>query len=697
MDECECYDWATINRDGDLEKRFVVNCTHPKFGLLQGMMPKNLPFNTTDLIMTEYHLGALSITSFPDNAFPLNPKIFSISLNHCGINYLSPGTFQGHSFYYIRSITLTNNYFDWLVEGTFKILPYLENISMSSNHLQRIQKEAFQSLPLIHAIDLSHNILEEIQRGSFDNLPSLEILDLSYNWLSKIPKEDIAQLSSLKVLNLDGNFWNCSCEMSWILNFTSILVDSSEAICLHPMTLNGTALQQLTMEDFQHCFVSDSPSTFAVIVSLLVVCTSLLFCRFQSGKKVEVSGKNIVGPLEFYDNDFLGSTHKGNVFKGKLQDGCCTPTPVAIKKYPHLTKIKELDILQHLSERGSPHKNMIRYHWVTTDSTSTYIALELCGGNLKTAILDRKEEFLPFLTHECCLFQILQGIEFLHDLDVQHRDIKPQNILWKFTGIKSKEIRFIISDFDVSRFIDDETSHKPMQGTEGWSAPELWRTIGKRTKAVDIFSLGCVFYYVMTSGNHPFGSLLSTEDRQQNITDDNSSLCDLKECCDDFQFALAEDLIGQMIKSNFSKRPVASDVVKHPLFWSNSEMVKFYHRIGLYMRDKLTSSSVQQLKKRLEDKAADVFQESWKNRLEDKKVRSDVKSFKEHDKICTLLKVVRNKIEHFGDLGEEVRSIYQENGGVVQYFNSRFPKLLIITFRVEQEWNELETLEQYDC
>ena len=48
-------------------------------------------------------------------------------------------------------------------------------------------------------------------------------------------------------------------------------------------------------------------------------------------------------------------------------------------------------------------------------------------------------------------------------------------------------------------------------------------------------------------------------------------------------------------------------------------------------------------------------------------------------------------MERFGDLGEEVRSIYQENGGIVQYFNSRFPKLLIYTYRVEQEWKESRT------
>ena len=57
----------------------------------------------------------------------------------------------------------------------------------------------------------------------------------------------------------------------------------------------------------------------------------------------------MVGQLEFNFNDVLGLTRKGNVFKGKLQDGRCA----AIKKYPHSTNIKELDILLHLSKQGS--------------------------------------------------------------------------------------------------------------------------------------------------------------------------------------------------------------------------------------------------------------------------------------------------------------------------------------------------------
>ena len=45
-----------------------------------------------------------------------------------------------------------------------------------------------------------------------------------------------------------------------------------------------------------------------------------------------------------------------------------------------------------------------------------------------------------------------------------------------------------------------------------------------QTTSVDIFSLGCVFYYILTKGRHAFGDTLK---RQANILSDESDLSDL--------------------------------------------------------------------------------------------------------------------------------------------------------------------------
>ena len=688
VEECKCYDWesSSTNAVGDRQKRFTVNCTEMKFGLFQGFnVPKNLPFNTTDLIVSEYHLGSLNMASFPNQGFPLNPMFLSVSLEECYINYLSSDTFQGNSFVSIRNISLSRNLIELLTEGTFLHLPYLENISVDGNFLRKVETAAFRNLPQVHAINLSHNAISEIQPGAFDNLPHLECLDLSYNWLTTIPGEDISsQLPSLRLLGLEGNFWNCSCEMSWILTLNHSVLAQTQGVCLHPSNLNGTALQQLTTRDFQHCLAAGTvihsyASTIAgVCISLIVLCTTFVVFFYKRHSSRHPSLR-VIGHIEFDSRNPLGQ----NVFRGRLRDGRLA----AIKRLPRLSRqsSKELDILLHISEKGPPHPNIIQYLWVEKDLISTYIALELCVGDVKSAV--SHSEVHPYLKPECCLLQITQGMEYIHSLKVQHRDIKPQNILWKYSGIKSDEIRFIISDFDLGHFSDEESAHKS-NGTLGWTAPELWSRDKdeQRSTAVDIFSLGCVFFYVLTTGGHPFGPVSEMETCQHNISKGNSSLSGLKDHCTNFVAALAEDLIREMTKLDASRRPGAGTILKHPLLWDTTKILQFFHRIGNYMEDR-KSEDASRLRDMLECNVAVVFEGSWMERL-DKAAQKDVQGFKkECTKLCSLLRVVRNKIEHFWHLRQELREIYLGSPeGVAHYYNQRFPKLLAYTYWTEQEW-----------
>ncbi len=183
----------------------------------------------------------------------------------------------------------------------------------------------------------------------------------------------------------------------------------------------------------------------------------------------------------------------------------------------------------------------------------------------------------------------------------------------------------MISDFHLGHFSYDETSHKAMYSTLGWTAPELWNSNGERTTAVDIFSLGCVFYYVLSIGGHPFGTVADLKGCQQNIEDNQMSLSGFNEHTTVFDVALVEDLIREMIHWNGANRPEACDVLSHPLLsWDSKEMVEFFHRIGNYMEDK-QSSDINRLKDMLEQNAAVVFQGSCMERL-DKIVRNYAKA-----------------------------------------------------------------------
>ncbi|KAK2766643.1 hypothetical protein FQN54_005954 [Arachnomyces sp. PD_36] len=114
----------------------------------------------------------------------------------------------------------------------------------------------------------------------------------------------------------------------------------------------------------------------------------------------------------------------------------------------------------------------------------------------------------------CICAQLLEGLAVLHRLGVVHRDIKPQNIL----VVNKRPIQVKISDFGHSkRAIDGQTEPRSGAGTHGYMAPEVFQLLDDNkedsayTSAVDIWSLGCLLYYILTK-QIPFGGFHSLLD-----------------------------------------------------------------------------------------------------------------------------------------------------------------------------------------
>jgi serine/threonine protein kinase len=87
--------------------------------------------------------------------------------------------------------------------------------------------------------------------------------------------------------------------------------------------------------------------------------------------------------------------------------------------------------------------------------------------------------------------QILLGMQYLHQNKVFHRDLKPHNILISHAGTVK------IADFGLSRVVGMylETMSKEIE-TLWYRAPELLLGTTKYNLAVDVWSLGCIFYEI---------------------------------------------------------------------------------------------------------------------------------------------------------------------------------------------------------
>ncbi|RMZ92631.1 hypothetical protein DV736_g85, partial [Chaetothyriales sp. CBS 134916] len=467
-------------------------------------------------------------------------------------------------------------------------------------------------------------------------------------------------------------------------------------------------------------------------------------------------GITTVGRLRITTRDdaCLGRGSNGTiVFPGTMDDGRL----VAVKRLQrHSSALAAKEIKHLLSSDENPH--VVRYFGKEESHNFIYIALDLFRTSLDRFVERPLEfpdliKFPEGFDVKDCLAQITEGMRYLHSLKLVHRDIKPQNVLVKQVKTSRPtpgppKLNFVISDFGLCKPLEEgpesafaPTANHTAAGTTGWRAPELLvspsdsvaapngstsasrsvaystshsathstthsathsadgtvvePTTGRRaTKAIDIFSLGCVFYYVMTQGRHPFDVGGTSLGRDLNIKEDRFSTQELTQF---FGYSYdAEDLVMQMINHEPKYRPDTTSILKHPFFWDDEKKLEFICAVSdCYEKEKNSVTDIHNPNavrteaelRSLEELAAleklgpnvilrgDFLQELPRSFIQEMgKQRRYTGS-----KMIDLLRVIRNKKNHFHDLPDDVKEMML--GGSVNgywaFWEQRFKSLLI--------------------
>jgi len=94
--------------------------------------------------------------------------------------------------------------------------------------------------------------------------------------------------------------------------------------------------------------------------------------------------------------------------------------------------------------------------------------------------------------------QMIQALEYCHSLNVIHRDLKPQNILYD----PDKDCIKIV-DFGLSTLLKEKDQKiRDMGGTTSYLAPEIFNmSSGYSGQAADIWSIGVILFNCCTGGN----------------------------------------------------------------------------------------------------------------------------------------------------------------------------------------------------
>ncbi|MCP5528773.1 MAG: serine/threonine protein kinase, partial [Verrucomicrobiales bacterium] len=148
------------------------------------------------------------------------------------------------------------------------------------------------------------------------------------------------------------------------------------------------------------------------------------------------------------------------------------------------------------------HPNIVAVFDFGEASGFSYLLMEYVDGvNLRQAMHTRRftpEQALAIVPRLC------EALQFAHEQGILHRDIKPENILLDSLG------RVKIADFGIAKLVGGDkadvtlTASGAALGTPAYMAPEQLRRAGKVDHRADIYSLGVLFYEMLT-GDLPVG------------------------------------------------------------------------------------------------------------------------------------------------------------------------------------------------
>uniref|UniRef100_UPI0037E9030E serine/threonine-protein kinase 17A n=1 Tax=Semicossyphus pulcher TaxID=241346 RepID=UPI0037E9030E len=208
-------------------------------------------------------------------------------------------------------------------------------------------------------------------------------------------------------------------------------------------------------------------------------------------------------------------------------------------------------------ELATASPRVVNLHQVYEMASEMVLVLEFAAGGeiFNQCVSDREDEAFSEEDVKRLMRQILEGVTFLHQNNVVHLDLKPQNILLTSSSPLG-DIKIV--DFGLSRMVSSHQELREIMGTPEYVAPEILNYEPIST-ATDMWSIG-VLAYVMLTGISPFLG----EDKQEtflNISQLNVSYTE-EELQQLDQAALP--FMQMLLRKQPQDRATAEQCLKHP-------------------------------------------------------------------------------------------------------------------------------------
>lgn len=185
----------------------------------------------------------------------------------------------------------------------------------------------------------------------------------------------------------------------------------------------------------------------------------------------------------------IGDGTFGSVVKAIHQD---SNDIVAIKKmkrkyysWDECMKLREVQTLRKLN-----HTNIVKLKEVIRENNELFFVFEFMEKNLYQIMKDR-ERFFPESKIRNIIYQVLQGLNYMHKNGYFHRDMKPENLLVDGDTVK-------LADFGLAREIRSKPPFTQYVSTRWYRAPEVLLRSPSYNYPLDIWAVGCIMAELFT-------------------------------------------------------------------------------------------------------------------------------------------------------------------------------------------------------
>jgi hypothetical protein len=236
-----------------------------------------------------------------------------------------------------------------------------------------------------------------------------------------------------------------------------------------------------------------------------------------------LSGQVLGGKYQL--EDLLGEGGFGAVYSARhLLLNRPQAIKVLLERHVKKPKFRERFLREAQTLATLDHPNIVHIHdfVIEEQEERAYLVMPfVSGGTFRDILRQDQQSFTPNQVIRY-LEQICAALDYAHQRNVVHLDLKPQNLLVHPDG------RLLLSDFGLAHLIIQETiegGSSLLYGTPLYKAPEHWK--GEPEKRSDIYALGVIFYEILT-GQRPFKGTTLESIMMQHLMDSPAPLRSLR-------------------------------------------------------------------------------------------------------------------------------------------------------------------------